>query len=447
MLTKSLGLLLLVLMLATCRVSSPVQPTPLTVLSTSIPTAIPHKEPPGDPTTQAHSPIPTPTPALTPTTPFPSAPLPLHTFPRPPGDNGLGVHWSTHLFAQSDQATRYFVSELSRMNIKWVKLLNKGTSGRAYDQTIEELVKRDIMPILRLYQRCNDPYDLTELEALVRHYVPRGVTYYELYNEPNLPGVSGGWCSESGTPQPDYLARVWAEAAKVIYLAGGYPGLPAFFAPSQKRAGWEQDFFYQFFQALRQQGNESTLYFAWAPIHNYTLNHPPTYPLDEVNLTSRLLTEAEISRYQLSQAQVEAINQARQTARAPGGYFLGDNLADDSTGFLHFIAYHDQFVALFGFEIPLISTEGGATKGSGEDPRYPVVDGQTMADWTLWTAAYMLDEAPDYYFAGMTWLLAQRALDYEEPTWEVNAWYHDRDGDQEPVVDALKQRSRLHEVR
>jgi hypothetical protein len=110
---------------------------------------------------------------------------------------------------------------------------------------------------------------------------------------------------------------------------------------------------------------------------------------------------------------------------------------------LHFIAFRNQFYDLFGFEIPMISTEGGATKGSGEDPRYPVIDGQTVAEWTLWSADYMLDDAPAYYFATMTWLLAQGALDYAEPVWEVNAWYHDREGDQEPVVDALKNRSRL----
>jgi hypothetical protein len=102
---------------------------------------------------------------------------------------------------------------------------------------------------------------------------------------------------------------------------------------------------------------------------------------------------------------------------------------------------------LFGFDIPLISTEGGATRGSAEDPRYPAVDGLTVADWTLWSADYMLDNAPDYYFATSTWLLAQAALDYNDPVWEVNAWYHDREGNQEPVVDALKNRVRFSEVR
>jgi hypothetical protein len=378
---------------------------------------------------------------------FPDAPLPLDAYPRPPGDNGMGVHWSTYLYAQSPEATSYFVSELVRMNIKWVKLLNEGTSGRHYDATIEDLVSRDIMPVLRIYQKCNEAYDPQELEALVQHYVPKGVTYYELYNEPNQAGIPGGWCQPGGVPEPEYLAQVWADAARTIYLAGGYPSLPSFFAPSQKREGWQDDFFYRFFEALVAQGNREVLYFSWAPIHNYFINHPPTYPLDDVNLTDCPLTAAEIARYELTPEEVAEINHQRAVAREPGGYFLGDNLYDDSTCFQHFIAYHDQFYDLFGFEIPLISTEGGATKGSGEDPRYPVVDGETVAEWTLWSADYMLDEAPPYYFATMTWLLAQRALEYDEPNWEINAWYHDRVGDQEPVVDALKNRPRLREAR
>ena len=379
--------------------------------------------------------------------PFPTGPLPLSTFPRPPHDNGLGVHWSTHLAAQSDEATSYFVSELARMNIRWVKLLNDGTRGRDWDHTVDELVSRGIMPILRIYQRCNTPYDPGDLEDMVHHYAARGVYYYELYNEPNQSGESGGWCDSGGVPQPEYLAQIWAPAARVIYQAGGFPSLPSFFAPSQKLPGWQQAFFYRFFAALRQQGDESALYFSWAAMHNYMINHPPTYPYDDVNLDSRPLSEAEIARYQLTAQQAATINQARAGARQPGGFFLGDNLYDDTTGFFHFIAYRNQFHNLFGFDIPMISTEGGATRGSGEDPRYPVVDGGTVAEWTLWSADYMLDRAPGYYFTTMTWLLAQHALDYDEPNWEANAWYHDRNGDQEPVVDALKQRPRLGEDR
>jgi hypothetical protein len=460
---------LIVFSLAACQVTPPppLTATPIAVAPTFTPS------PPPSPTPRLPaSPLP---PSPTPNPSFPAAPLPLSAFPRPKNDNGLGVHWSTHLYAQSDEATSYFVSELARMNVKWVKLLVDGLTNRDYDRTIDDLVSRDIMPVIRIYQQCNTPYDPDELEAMVRHYVAKGVYYYDLYNEPNQPGESGGWCGDDGQPQPEYLAQIWADAARTIYLAGGYPGLPSFFAPGQKQSNWRDDFFYRFFDALREQGNEEVLYFSWASIHNYMINHPPTYPYDEVNQTGRLLTTAEVERYGLTEAQVAEINLNRTVAgilrtrllttedgaklgldqatldeinrRFTEGELMGFNIYDDNTGFFQFIAFRNQFYDLFGFDIPMISTEGGATKSSGEDPRYPVVDGQTVAEWTLWSADYMLDDAPDYYFTTMTWLLAQGALDYNEPVWEKNAWYHDREGDQEPVVDTLKQRSRLQEAR
>lgn len=387
---------------------------------------------------------------------LPVKPLPLGSFPRPPSDNGMGVHWSTHLYGQPPELTEFFVSELAAMNVKWVKLLNDGVTGRYHDDTIDRLVAAGIMPIVRLYQECNEPYDAERLDALVRHYVARGVHYFELYNEPDTAGRDGGWCQSGGQPQPEQLAAMWADAAQRVYRAGGYPSLPSFFAPSHKLPGWQDDFFYRFFRALKEQGNEGALYFSWAAVHNYTLNHPPTYPYDDVNLSGRPLTDEEVERYNLNAEHAEQINRARLAAREAGGFFVGDNLYDDSTCFLHFIAYRDQFYELFGFEIPVICTEGGATPGADEDPRYPPTDGQTVAEWTLWAADYLLDDAPPYLFAVCHWLLAQDALGYPQAPWEDQAWYHVRPEEgpaghrpirQEPVVDALKARRRLHEPR
>jgi hypothetical protein len=378
---------------------------------------------------------------------FPDAPLPLDAFPRPPGDNGLGVHWTTSLDSQGHETTDYFVAELKAMNVKWVKFLNIGVEGRQYDYLVGQLVANGIMPIVRIYYRCNEPYDPVGLSQFVRHYVARGVYYYETYNEPDIPGVDGGWCQPGGQPQPEYLAEIWAEAARTIYSAGGYPSLPSIFPKSKNLPDWRSSFFQRFLQAIRDQGNADTLYYSWGPVHNYFLNHPPAYPYDDVNLTDRLLTPQEIARYDLSPAQVRKINRARAEARQPGGYFLGDNIDEDPTCFSQFVAYRNQFYELFGFEIPLISTEGGATAGSAEDPRYPEVDGETVAEWTVWGRDYMLDEAPPYYFAFTTWLLAEYALDNPNPTWEVNAWYHDRQGDYQPVVEALKNYPRQGEAR
>ncbi len=376
-----------------------------------------------------------------------SAPMPLSAYPRPKNDNGLGIHWSTNVYAQDDATTDFFVAEIKAMGIKWVKFLNDQTDGRNYDYLVQQLVANDIMPVMRIYVPCNTPLNLTSLGKLVDHYVPMGLVYYELYNEPDIPGRDGGWCDDP-TPNPDYLASIWAPAAREIQARGGYPSLPSIFPMGKNVPGWENSFFRQFLRAIKAQGNTPVLYKSWGAVHNYFINHPPDYPRDPVNLTGRPLTEAEIARYGLDEGHAAAINRARATMRDPGGYYVGDDPTLDVTGFRQFIAYHDQFTELFGFEIPLISTEGGATVGSCEDPRYPCVDERLQMEWTLEAFEYMLDDAPEYYFAMNTWLIAQKALDYFGGTvWEGNAWYHNRTGDHLPIVDALKNHPRNGEPR
>jgi hypothetical protein len=376
-----------------------------------------------------------------------NGPLPISAYPRPKNDNGLGIHWSTHIYGQDDEVTDYFVNEIKDMGIKWVKFLNDQVDGRDYDYLVEQLVANDIMPVVRIYTQCNEPLDLGALGRMVNHYLPMGVYYYELYNEPDIRGDDGGWCDDRDQ-DAEYLAIIWASAAREIQARGGYPSLPSIFPIGKGIPGWEDSFFQQFLHAIKANGDTDILYRSWGALHNYSLNHPPGYPMDEVNLTGRPLTAEEIARHNLDEHQIYAINQARANQYEPGGYHVGDDPTLDVTGFQYFWGYHDQFVELFGFEIPLISTEGGATVGSCEDPRYPCVDEQTQMDWTLAIYEYMLDDAPAYYFNTCTWLIAQRALQYFGGTvWESNAWYHDLKGDHLPVVEALKNHPRKGEPR
>ncbi len=388
--------------------------------------------------------------AQAPSPAFPSetltGPLPLSTYPRPKNDNGFGIHWSTNLYGQSDKTTDFFVAELKAMNIKWVKILNEHTDGRHYDYLVDQLVANDIMPILRIYVRCNEAINLGGLGKMVQHYMAKGVYYYELYNEPDLYGVPGGWCKDP-EPDPERLAELWAPAAREVQMWGAYPSLPSIFPVGKGHPDWQDSFFQRFLGAIKANGDTELLYRSWGAVHNYFLNHPADYPMDEISRTGRPLTPEEISQYGLNENQVFSINQAR-AERQQNGPHLGTDPTQDVHGFLQFIAYHDQFTEIFGFEIPLISTEGGATVGSCEDGRYPCVDEQIQMEQTLWAYDYMLDQAPDYYFATNTWLLAQQALDFGGGyIWEGNAWYHDREGNHLPIVEAMKSHPRKGEVR
>ena len=260
-------------------------------------------------------------------------PLPLSAYPRPKNDNGVGIHWSTNLYAQEDDVTDYFVAEVRDMGIKWVKFLNEETEGRHYDYMIEQLVANDIMPIVRIYNHCNQSLDLGSLGRMVDYYLPKGVYYYELYNEPDIPGRDGGWCDDP-EPDPEHLASIWAPAAREVQAHGGYPSLPSIFPVGKNIPDWENSFFQRFLKAIEANGDTDVLYRSWGAVHNYFINHPPNYPLDEVNLTGRLLTGEEIARYQLDQAHARAINQARARQFEPDGYFVGDDPTLDITGFL-----------------------------------------------------------------------------------------------------------------
>ncbi|HEY65676.1 MAG TPA: hypothetical protein G4O02_14010, partial [Caldilineae bacterium] len=288
-----------------------------------------------------------------------TGPLPLSAYPRPPQDNGLGIHWTTSVYGQSPEVIDYFINEMEAMGIKWVKFLNDGTDGRHNEYLIQQLVAHGMMPVMRIYRPCNKPFDLGSLRRLVRHYRPMGVYYYELFNEPELEGEAGGWC-DGERPHPDRLFEMWLPAARVIQEEGGFPSLPSMFPPSLKDPNWQDSFFIRFLRKIKETGNTDVLYRAWGAVHNYFLNHPVRYPYDEVNLKGTPLTQEEIERYGLTPAEVQAINHARKIARRPrseGGYYIGDTIDEDNNGFLQFLAYRNRFYEIFGFEIPLISTE------------------------------------------------------------------------------------------
>jgi hypothetical protein len=378
-----------------------------------------------------------------------SGPLPLSSFPRPAGDNGFGIHWSSYVYGQSTESVDYFVRELVAMGVHWVKFLNDGTEGRHNDYLVDRLVANGIMPVLRVYDKCNRALDLSSLRNMVTYYRAKGIYYFELYNEPELPDVAGGWCNGE-KPDPERLLDIWLPAARVIQEAGGYSAIPSMFPPGTTDPDASKSFFMEFFRSLKSRGDTPILYRSFAAVHNYFINHPVEYPYDDANLSGRPLTPAEIAADQLTPAQVSSINQARAIARQPraqGGYYLGKNVDEDPTAFLGYVAYHNRFREFFDFDIPLISTEGGVNVGSSEDPRYPRVTERLQSERTLQALAHMLDQAPDYYFAFNSWLLAEQALGRSGSLWESWAWYHDQISDHLPVVDRLKSWSRRNEVR
>src|SRR5207248_258750 len=174
------------------------------------------------------------------------------------------------------------------------------------------------------------------------------------------------------------------------------------------------------------------------------------YPDDEVNLKNVPLSTSEIERRGLTPQQAAAIDHARQIAhlaRTPGGHTVLDKPSDDSNGFRKFEAYERIFVSRFGYEIPIISTEGGAIGGAHEDPRYPTLSDADVSAETLFAYQYMLERAPAYYFAFTPWVLANFAGGHGDPRFEAAAWYKAINGPTLPVVAVLKRNPLIGQVR
>lgn len=162
------------------------------------------------------------------------------------------------------------------------------------------------------------------------------------------------------------------------------------------------------------------------------------------------MTNAERLRRGLSLSQFRAINKAHRTAKLPreaGGFWVGNTIHEDSNSFGKFEAYAQIIQARLGYQLPIISTEGGAIIGAAEDPRYPPVQADDLTNLTLAAYHFTLDEAPPYFFAHTSWIMANAAAHGQDERFEHAAWYKDRQGTTLPVVAALKRDPRKNEVR
>jgi hypothetical protein len=317
-----------------------------------------------------------PTPGVEPATPISpkNSALRIEDYPRPPQDNGRGLHWIPTLRSDQETVDR-FVKAAVDMKAKWVVFLNDGTKIGDNDYLVSKLVANGIMPIMRIYTPNGRPIQ-GDVEALVRHYRALGVQYYQLYNEPNLREEN-----EGRPPSVNRYLDLWIPAAEAVVRGGGLPGFGAL-AP-----GGDYDdlqFLSDFLDGLKARGRTDLLDRAWVALHNYSWNRP-------------------------------------------------NEFSEDSNGFLKFRWYDRLLRQKIGRSLPIISTEGGAYPGNQEDPRLPPNDEATSIKRVLDSYLYMRQAEP-YYFAYTYWVLANDASGLTGP-WSHQALY--RNGQWTPLAQAL----------
>ena len=355
----------------------------------------------------------------------------LSDFPRPPDDNGRGVHWSALIYHPKGRDLDFWLDELQAMQIKWVKLLDDG--GGSSLELCQRLLDRGIMPVVRLYRERPNPGHIggREVDGL-RQLIRAGVRYFETNNEPDLPAE---WQNNQRPPNwLDIVTDNFIIDADIVLNEGGLLGAPAM-GPGGKE---------NLVQKVVERGRKDLFENGcWVAIHNYTLNHPLDYPDDDVNQKGTPLTQEEYDRFgpwAWDNRPLELINQWRAQDKNPG-----QTVFDDPNCFRAWEVWGKQVQDALGFPVPIISTEGGPVVGWGDDRRYPKVIPSQQAEWQVAITQFLQEEAPEWYFTCCTWLLASRGLGDWNPTWDQMSWYTDAWNErfglagQLPVVRALKE--------
>ena len=302
----------------------------------------------------------------------------LSAFPRPPGDNGRGIHWIPTT-SQPLEVIDRFLPEVQAMGIRWVVFLNglDDWAWKANDYLVERLVAAGIEPVMRLATPVA-PLDPDRVNQIVRHYRPLGVRYYQIYNEPNLHREWG----EEGGHTPERFADLWAEGATAVLAGGGLPGLAAM-SPGGDMSDY--DYLARSLAHLLALGRYDLLNRTWLSVHNYTGGMPADF-------------------------------------------------IDDPAGFRRYRRYAEICRVVLGTELPMIGTEGGPAPADGVWTS-PASEEQE-AKWIVQAYRFMGSRRERYFLAYSPWLLANFAGGGHDPRWESAAWFQ-VDGTR-PVVAVVK---------
>ncbi|MFC1976537.1 hypothetical protein ACFLXQ_09075, partial [Chloroflexota bacterium] len=322
----------------------------------------------------------------------------LSHFPRPHEDTGRGVHWSHSQYFWGKDNWSFWKEQIQALKLKWIKVLDDG--GGSALGLVKRLADIQVMPVIRFYREEPNPGHISgREEETVKRYADLGAVYFETNNEPDL---DLEWVDRN---RPENWLEIVVDnfiiEADMVRNAGGYLLFPAFGPGGRGNP----------FQIIVDKGRKDLLDGnCCLAIHNYCLGRPLDYPNDPITTQGVPLTQEEWEErggmwaWEMS---YEQVNEHRRDLANPNA-----NIMEDSTGFRAF-EYFDALVQeAVGHSIPIFTTEGGYNVGQragttyGDDPRYPKPTPEWTGRLTEDMFRYIQEEAPDYYFACMPWLIA-----------------------------------------
>jgi hypothetical protein len=326
-------------------------------------------------------------------------------WPRPPEDNGLGMHGGLDL---SEEALAKDIARAKELNVKWVMVApeNRTQLRRAALAYWDE----DIMPVVRPVCLVDDDHDFVgDARLLAGKGVP---AYVQVYNAPES---RDEWKSRHVDMKA--FASRWLGEAKALVDVDACPGL---------QVNSIEDLRTVLDQAKRE-GLEHIFRHSWFCVHNRGLNRPARYPYDDINQQALAVQHPE---WEFA-GTVEQVNRWRQEGKHPG-----QTVYDDYRCVLGFLAYARVFEEELGFVPPFICGEGGWEYGDLTDRRYPKVgdflhQAHHMAMFAWFKDGVLSDgnQLPEYLFAVCPWILSGDD--------ESAAWYDGLQGTRHQTVTAV----------
>ncbi|NOX63907.1 MAG: hypothetical protein GXP42_18480 [Chloroflexi bacterium] len=284
----------------------------------------------------------------------------LRRFPRPPRDNGIGLHFHLDL---RDEFIKQTVERLQSINATWTLIYAQ--DAQQARRAAKACWDVGVMPVLRPGKLIDEPFDpVPYVKALQEIGAP---PYVQVHNEPE---DVREW--RAGRPPPGWdriFGQSWASLAVKVFDAGGYPGIQVLDRPGFDAA----------VDAIKAMGREDVWQRAVFIHHNYGANHPPDYPYDERNQKDN----------------------------------PGQTILEDYNATLRFLAHAAWMQERLGFVLPIIGGEGGWLFGSENDRRYPKVDEELhalyhaeMFNWLRTGVLANGEPLPDYLFSITAWIVS-----------------------------------------
>lgn len=299
---------------------------------------------------------------------------PLSAWPRPPYDNGRGIH-SLPTGYYEDWVLDLLIKYMKEMHMTWTVVLYNDENMLRLAAT--KFRDAGIMVIWRPDIRPGQGYLYIERDMAILNEIGMPA-YLQLYNEAE---VATEWAHEGGQINLGEFARHWVKLADEVYRYGGFPGLQVVDPEGLMRV----------IDEIRAQGKEYLFNEMFFIPHPYGSNHPPAYPYDP-----------------------------NMQGREPG-----KTVDDDWFCVLGFLKYGHIFQEKLGFVPPMIAGEGGWTVKIQEDDKYPPVSFEQHRDWHVelftWFRTGRLSNGeplPDYLFAYCPWVIGSaNYMEFDQAAW------------------------------